>query len=206
MNTVFNIALHSLLAGSLLLFVCSLVASTVTEVDAREKILRIAALLAGAMIALGAQASGVDYASFAVDALAGARPASTAAKLFSTVVPAAMGIGVGFLLVRMFRKSDRLAMRLMGFVGMLATTAFLALYAQTLNTNGVVLGAAAIPNVAFSVGVLLTIIFTDNPDGDSSFGNFQSLLHHLPWVRGTTQNGVAPSAQKLTPIKKDPFS
>lgn len=160
MTVVFNLALHVLLIGSLLLFTAFIFMTALTTQNRLERGMRVFAIFGGALVALGAQASGANYATFTVNALAGARPASAAAAIVTTVIPGMMGVGIGFYITRTLRTSESMAMRIMCFVGMLAITAFIQVYAQAASTVGFELGAAAVPNVAFTAGVILTAVFT----------------------------------------------
>jgi hypothetical protein len=176
MSLAFNIALHVLLVGSLVLFVGGVIVATLSEVDPTERLLRIAALAAGAMVTLGAQAAGVSYAAFTVDALAGARPASATAQIGATIFPALTGAAIGFFIVRVFNRNTRLAMRVLGFMAMLTGTAFLQVYAQATQTKGVFLGAAALPNVAFVTGIILTVVFTFDANAKGSDASIKEVL------------------------------
>jgi hypothetical protein len=210
MTVVFNLVLHVLLVGSLGLFLAVIVTNAIAEPDPRERILRLAALAVGAMVTLGAQAAGVSYAAFTVDALSGARATSAIAKIAATAVPGLLGAGLGFYIVRTFRRSDRIGMRVLGFVAMLATTAFAAVYAQATQTKGVFLGAAALPNVSFVSGVILCIVFTDNAD-DSGPAVGASLLQGAlaRWRGGSDQAstvGFRPGADPFSAGPRDPFA
>src|SRR5690349_5505089 len=95
-----NIFVHLLLVGSLAAFLYVVVKSALVEIDATEKVLRLMAMFAGALVALGANVSGLSYAEFTVGALAGARAPSAAAAALSSVIPALLGAGLGFYMVR----------------------------------------------------------------------------------------------------------
>jgi hypothetical protein len=214
MSLAFNLALHVLLVGSLLIFLVGIAASSLSEPDPRERLLRIAAIVAGAMVTLGAQAAGVDYASFTVNALAGARPASAAAQIGAALIPALLGAGLGFYIVRVFRRSERIAMRIMGFVGMLAATAFLQIYAQATHTNGVFLGAASLPNVSFVTGIILCVVFTYDPERKGTGASAVLLKRFLQ--RKSTDGAPASMLSSLFPSqssaeehrgkRRDPFA
>jgi hypothetical protein len=187
MSIIFAIILHILLLGSLLLFAVVFLVTAWYAPTTMERYLRVAAVFAGAMISLGATASGVNYANFTVDALAQGRTVSAAAHFFSVFVPAVAGAGIGFFLVRTVRKSTVMAMRVMGFVGMLATTAFIEVYAQAATVAGFKLGSAALPNVAFTAGVILTVVFTLQPEGTESSrgGAMHAFVSQLLQRRGS---------------------
>ena len=204
MTVALNLFLHALLLGSLGVFIAGVVAGAVTEKDPQERVLRLAALVAGAMVALGAQTAGVSYADFVVRALSGARTASAGAAIIGAIIPALMGVGVAFYLVRTFRRSTRIGQRLLGFLAMLTGVAFAAIYAQATQTKGVILGAAAIPNVAFVTGIILTIVFTWDPDREQG-GRTAEFLKQLWTQRGKREPGDAEVSARVAP-KSDPFS
>ncbi len=201
MTLALNIFLHVLLIGSLLLFLWVIVAGALAEPDPWERTLRLAAIVAGALVALGAQAAGVSFATFTVEALAGARAPSAGAALVSAVIPALVGVGLGFFLVRTINRSSRIARRAMGFLAMLIGVAFAALYAQITQTNGLIIGAAAIPNVSFVVGVILTVVFTWDPDARSAEGKLRALGDFVRSARSKD----ATQSSTLAPTRHDPF-
>ena len=133
MTLAINIFLHILLVGSLLLFLWAAIQGALSEPDARERALRFMAMACGALIALGANQAGVGYADFAVNSLAGARAPSAAAAVVSAIIPGLLGFGLGFLIVRTFNSSNRVAQRLVGFLAVLASVAFALVYAQARN-------------------------------------------------------------------------
>lgn len=220
MSIAFNLALHVLLVGSLLIFLIALVRMSLSQTDPQERILRVAALLAGAMVTLGAQAAGVSYANFTVKALAGARPASGAAEIGATIIPGLFGVALGFYIVRVYKRSERIAARVMGFVGMLAVTAFAEIYATATHTRGVFLGAAALPNVSFVTGIILCVIFTYDPDAKQSRGRGLAALASFMNRRGSGAEGPSGSpSSSFSPFgflsrddtasrasRRDPFS
>jgi hypothetical protein len=172
---VFNIILQMLLLSSLLLFVVVLLATAFTATSGLERFLRVAAIFAGAMVAVGATASGVNYATYTVNALSQARAASAAAHFVGIFLPSVIGCGIGFYLVRTIRRSETFAIRVLGFVGMLATTAFIEVYAEAASRDGFKLGAAALPNIGFTAGVILTVVFTLRTDGSGSHSGNSSM-------------------------------
>ena len=200
MEVVFNAALHVLLIGSLLIFAGFIFMQAFATTIKLERAMRVLALFAGAMIALGAQATGADYATFTVNALAGARPASAAAQVVTTVLPAFLGVGIGFYISRALRSGENMAFRVMCFVGMLATTAFIQVYARAASTVGFNLGAAALPNIAFTAGILLTAVFTVRTPEDLSRERKSSTAASLVrFLRESRGNGAkaAKSAEGL---------
>lgn len=162
----FNVLLHILLVGSLFLFLFAVVKLALVAVSPMERAIRVMALVAAVLLVLGASTAGVGYANFAVDALSGARTASAAAKLGTAVVPGMVGVGIGFYIIRVYRKSTLKAIRVVCFVGMLTVVAFIQLYAAAAQAKGVILGTAAIPNVTFILGLVLVIVFTSDAEDE----------------------------------------
>lgn len=166
MTLAINIFLHVLLIGSMLAFLAFTVGDALAETDRQERIKRFMAMAAGALIAIGANQAGVGYADFTAQSLAGARAPSAGAAVVAAIVPALLGAGVGFLIVRLMNAGDKRGLRLTGFVAVLASVAFALVYAQVTQSKGVILGVAALPNLAFVVGVMLTYVFSgENKEG-----------------------------------------
>ncbi len=217
MAIAFNLLLHALLVGSLLLFVFGIIRLSLSTSDQIEKMLRIAAVFAGAMVTIGAQEGGVNYADFTVEALAGSRGASAVANVGATLIPALLGAALGFYVVRTLKRSEAIAIRVLGFVGMLATTAFMQVYAAAAAEKGIDLGAAALPNVTFTAGVILTVIFSydrSKADGLAASGGATNLLTGLlrrgqetgetRLPRFPRQSTSSPAGPQVAPAK-DPF-
>ena len=134
MNLVFNIALHLLLAGSILVFATGLIWSSLIEPNPRERLLRIAGLVAGALVALGAQVAGMDYAKFIVESLASG---GFLVDAVATAMPGLLGICIGLYALYVFKQSEKLAMRVLSFIGMLTSVAYLLIYAEATKAKGV---------------------------------------------------------------------
>ncbi len=126
--------------------------------DRVERAIRGAAVFCGAMVVLGAQAAGLTFTEFIVNSLSGASALGQGAVLVGAVVPSAMGLLIGMALLRALRQSEDKAIRVIAFVGTLAATQFAQICAVAVDTNGVRLGAAAVPNISFVVGVLLYVV------------------------------------------------
>lgn len=211
-SIAFNIVLHGLLIGTLGLFTVWLLIDTVREPEPRQRMKRMLALAAGALVTLGAQAAGLSYAEFTVGALAGARGSSAVANVGATLVPALLGVGLGFFLVGVAKNSNARAMRLVTFIGMLAATAFAQVYAEATATNGIELGTAALPNITFVTGVILTYVFAaDEHERSEGEGMMKSVL------RGFAQRkqedapaglkGLLPTQSMGPKVKRqDPFA
>lgn len=163
MTTFLNVLLHAMLIGSMLVFVASSVLVTFKTDSALERAIRASALFCGAMVVLGAQAAGLGFAEFTVSALSNTTLSGTLFKVTGAVVPATFGMIIGHYLSYSVRRSENLAIRVMAFVGTLAATQFAAIYAVAVNENGLALGASAIPNIAFVVGILLYVVLKYEP-------------------------------------------
>jgi hypothetical protein len=147
------------------LFVFSVFAITFMTKDPVERAIRAGALFSGAMVVLGAQGAGVSYAQFIVKSLSGIKPVT--AGLVGATLPGLAGVGMGWYLVRAIRRSQNVAVRILAFVGMLATTQFAEIYAVALHARGFALGAAATPNIAFVVGLSLYIMLRYDPTSET---------------------------------------
>jgi hypothetical protein len=168
MAIVFNVLLHILLVGAMGAFAITLFVTAFRAPTLAERLRRYLGLFLGAMIVVGAQAGGVSFAVFTAGALASGRGPSAAAGLIASVIPALTGLGLGFYMVHVYRQSEKLGLRLLCFLGMLALVAFIEVYAVATHTNGVFLGVSAVPNVAFAAGVGLVLIFGNESNGKVS--------------------------------------
>jgi hypothetical protein len=154
----FNIALHVLLVGTLLLFFVFLIRLVFEADDRYDRLMRGLAMLIGTMIGLGAQVSGDGFATFIVKSLTTTRSAGVGATLLGTVVPAGVGIVVGYFFTRALDRTPEIGVRFLVLISMLCIIAFAEIYVQATQTKGVFLGAAALPNVCFMVGLGLTVL------------------------------------------------
>ena len=193
LTTVLNIALDAILAGTLLLFLGVLIAMVVAEPNRDERFMRALALVAGALVALGAQAAGISYASYAVDALAGTGPGGSAVKVLSIIIPGGVAAAFGWFFMRAMRHSTAMGLRWMSFLGMLTVVTFGVIFAQATETQGVFLGAAAIPNTSFVVGLIFSVLAfrrpADAPEGIGFVDGIRDLIRrgHQPGGTGSTK-------------------
>lgn len=157
MNTVFNIVLNVLLISSLVAFLYIMVGLVTWAPDRLERTFRTAALFCGALLVIGAEASGATYNEFLVESLS--ETVTFKVGFLATVLPAAAGLGIGVFFVRMMRRSENFTIRGFIFVGMLATAQFAASYAAALEHNGVDIGATSLPNISFVLSLLLYLVF-----------------------------------------------
>ncbi|MET7483853.1 hypothetical protein [Streptomyces sp. NPDC005538] len=165
-GTLLRVALHVLLIGSMLTFVACSIAVIFKTADPMERVIRVGAVFSGALVVLGAQAAGLDFADFTVTALAQSGPGAHTAVAAGAVIPGGAGVGLGYVLRRLATRpaaTNQLAVRVMAFVGMLAATEFAMIYTTALSRDGADIGAAAVPNCTFVVGIILTIVFTYDP-------------------------------------------
>lgn len=169
MALVINVILDLLLVGTLVLFAFGLVQLVIREPNPMEKLLRGMALVAGAVVALGAQAANVGYASFTVDALAGTRASGGFFDVVGVIVPGGVGVAFGWYFLRVLRRSTQKGLRLICFMGMLTVVGFAAIFAEATNVQGVELGAAALPNASLVAGIILSIlVFAPEPGTEAA--------------------------------------
>jgi hypothetical protein len=199
LTTVLNVLLDVILALSLVVFLWALIDLTRKAPDGNERFTRALALVAGALVALGAQASGVGFASYIIDSLTGAGPGGEGVKLLSILIPGGAALVFGWFFLRAVRYSTMMALRWMTFLGMLTIVSFTVIFAEATNTEGVFLGAAAIPNTSFVVGLIFSVLAfrrpADAPDGIDIFGDIVGI-----WRR--TRSSDAPSARRT----RNPFT
>jgi len=185
--TVLNILLDVILGGTLVLFLVLLVDMVVREPNPGERLMRSLALICGALVALGAQAAGVDFASYTVEALTGTRAAGAGFKALSIIIPGGMAAAFGWYFTRVMRRSAAMGLRLVSFLGMLTVIAFAVIFAEATSTQGVFLGAAAIPNTSFVIGLIFSVLVFNTPadevKGGSRFGALADLIRR-PDARG----------------------
>jgi hypothetical protein len=197
--TVLNILLDVILGGSLVLFLVLLINMVVREPDPGERLMRSLALICGALVALGAQAAGVDFASYTVEALTGTRAAGGAFKLLSIIVPGGMAAVFGWYFTQVMRRSAAMGLRLVSFLGMLTVIAFAAIFAEATSTQGVFLGAAAIPNTSFVIGLIFSVLVFNTPADDlGGSGRLSALTDLLRRPGGSARSSGAPPPESQT--------
>ena len=166
MSTFLNVLLDLLLGGSLLFFILVMIKLVVQEPNAVERLYRGMALVAGAVVALGASAAHVGFASYTVNSLSGARPGGSIITPLSVIIPGGVGAAFGWYFLRIMKRSTARGLRLVAFVGMLTAVAFAEIFAQATNVKGVELGTAAIPNASFIAGLIISLIAIAPGPGD----------------------------------------
>jgi hypothetical protein len=167
MSVLFNVLLHVLLIGTLVVLVITIMTVTLAQTQPVERAIRGFALIAGALVTLGAHSAGLSFADFVIKAMAGSHAGSVGAKVAVTLFPGILGVFFGWYLIRALKKSENIAIRVFAFVGMLAATAFFDVYATATNETGAFLGATALPNVSFVTGIILYIILTYDPEASA---------------------------------------
>jgi hypothetical protein len=201
---VLNVLLDVLLGGSLVLFLVLLVQMVVTEPDPGEKLMRAMALICGALVALGAQAAEVGIASYTVESLTGARPGGEAFKAISIIVPGGVAAAFGWYFVRSMRQSTAMALRLVSFLGMLAVVSFIVIFAEATKTEGVFLGAAAIPNASFVIGLIGSVVLFNTPADATRRSNRLGSLGDLIRRRSRSRDPVGAGREPNAP--RNPFA
>ena len=196
---VLSIFEQALLLGSLAVFTAFILWHTTRAPNRQELALRVIALFTGAMVVVGAQASGLSFATFSVNALSNTQSGSAAARIAGAIIPGAVGAWMGWYLTHSMRRDEDIAMRVMGFVGMLAASAFAAIYVVAVDKHGAHLGAAALPNISFVVGVFLYIMlkFQTNPKARRNPGGAQNFRYVWDRVSSGPQRPPAPRVSDL---------
>jgi hypothetical protein len=200
MGLVLNIFEQALLLGSLVVFTVFIFWHTTRTSNRQELALRVISLFTGAMVVVGAQASGLSFATFSVDALSNAQTGAAGARIAGTVIPGAVGAWMGWYLTHSMRRDEDVALRIMAFVGMLAASSFAAIYVVAVDKHGANLGAAALPNISFVVGIFLYIMlkYQTNPRARRGPSGAQNLRH--VWDRvspGAERQASAPRVSDL---------
>ena len=172
LSTVLNVLLDIVLGISLLLFFALLILMVV-KAPPGEHFGRGLALIGGALVALGAEAAGVGFAEYVVDSLAGSGTTGVGVKLLSIIVPGGAAIAFGWYFSRAVEHSTLKAIRWMVFLGMLTIVTFATIFAEATDTQGVFLGAAAIPNTSFVVGLIFSVLaFSSAEDEEEGRGGW----------------------------------
>jgi len=197
-SVVFNVLIHVILLGAMGLFAVVLVKLTLSAYDSMERVKRVLALFAGAMVIVGAQASGLNFAEFMAKALTVGRASSAAAAVVSSLIAGIAGLGVGYLLVRLFRQHNEMAVRIICLVGMLSLAAFIQSYATITAASGVFVGASAAPNIAFTAGLILIFVFTDSDASRSSTLSPMAWIQRRLAIRDLTRS-PRPRSSQTTP-------
>jgi uncharacterized membrane protein len=98
-------------------------------------------------------------------------------KLLSIIIPGGVAAAFGWFFMRAMRHSTAMGLRWMSFLGMLTVVTFGVVFAQATETQGVFLGAAAIPNTSFVVGLIFSVLAFRRPaDAPEGIGFFDDLV------------------------------
>jgi hypothetical protein len=157
--------LHFVLVSSIVLFIYFCGRIVLEDDDLMERLLRVLMAVAGALITLILHISGVTLAESLVDALSNASPLALTA---GAAAPAGGGVAVGWYLMRIFPRSPNIAKRITVFVGIIGLLEFILVYGQSIAKQGLSLGYAAFPDVAFIVGLILYMGLTYKAKSESS--------------------------------------
>jgi hypothetical protein len=152
-----------LILGSLVPFLISVVLIIYRNRSVVERMIRGLALFAGTLTVVGLDAAGVSFARFTIDALGAGGLAGALVKVFSAAVALAAGYGVGMYLVVKLRSSRNIAIRGMIFIGVIVHIELLELYVNALHRDGFTIGAGAIPNAGFLVGLIAYVVLNYDP-------------------------------------------
>ncbi|NDL58905.1 hypothetical protein [Phytoactinopolyspora mesophila] len=154
--------LHALLVLSVLAFIYLLFRLVTQPGELQDRYLLAAMVLVGGMVDLAVNASGVTLAGAAVDGLS---DAGALGVVLSAIPAAALGGGVGWLVTRRrIWKDKKRVVRILVFLGTIATIEFMLVYAHTIQEEGLSLGPSIVPNVAFVVTAILYLALTSDPD------------------------------------------
>ena len=164
MTVLLNLLLNILLIGSMVIFLCCGAVAVFKAGSREERMIRGFAVFAGALVVLGSEAAGLTFAQFTVNALSGTGTTGAEAKAVGVILPGIAGVGIGHYLVTQLSESSNIAIRIMAFIGMLATVEFIEIYITGVQRAGLAVGAASIPNISFVVGVILYIVLKYDPE------------------------------------------
>lgn len=164
--TVLNVLLYVFLASSLVIFFVLLLGIVVFAPNS-ERFPRALALIGGAVVALASEVTGAGFADELVDALAGSGPVGGGVKLLAVVIPGGAAVAFGWYFSYAMERSTYRAIRWMVLLGMLTLVTFAVILAEATKTEGVFLGAAAIPNASFILGLIISVIAFGGAEDDS---------------------------------------
>lgn len=149
------IVLHLLLLGSMAAFLIASIAAVRDTRSRLERLLRAGMAFAGALVVLGSQAAGLTFSDFIVRALSGSTFMAQGVTVVAVAVPSVLGVAVGMYFLRAMKRDKDRALRVLAFVGTLASVQFAQIYAIAVDQRGVILGATAVPNISFVVAILI---------------------------------------------------
>jgi len=133
-----------------------------------EVVIRIVAALTGFLIYFGSTAVGLSIPSLMLQAISTTHPASIG--VFGGVAPAAAGIIVAWYCLRTLKKSEELGLRLLVLLSTFIIVLFGDVYVASLANKELSpqgLNVSLLPNLTFTIGICLYIIFRYLPGGDT---------------------------------------
>jgi hypothetical protein len=185
--------LNMMLIGSILAFVTCSVLATLQADNGLERLIRIGALFSGGLVVLGAQLRGVGFAQFIVSSLSNA---GAIGMTTGVVLSGAAGATAGRMLLKITLSGNIFAIRVMIFIGMVAATQFAEIYIAEFSAHGFALGSAVVPNIAFVVGILLSIALTYDPKNPTVRAGFlapiRAGLHPRTGIQDHVESDVEP--------------
>lgn len=197
-KTAFNIALDILLVGSLVVFALLLGEMAIGSAETRERFLRSLALAGGAIFALGAQVTGVDFAGSVVDSLVGADAAGTGSKLLLGILSGLVAAAFGWYFTQVVLRGETWGVRLACGVGAITIVGLTLILAEAIHVQGLFLEAAAIPNFAFMVGLIGGVIISVPAAGTTARGGgvLTDLVGKLAKGRDSADGGSRTSERR----------
>jgi hypothetical protein len=209
MRLFFSVLQNVLIAASLVTFMAVVLWLCWQTDDLAERGKRLLALVLGGLVVAASNALGVTFPHFLVTSLSSSRPIGIGAKVLITLVPGGLGVGMGWYLLYAYQRRPRVAVRFLAFIGMLATASFAGIYAAAATTHGAKLGTPAVPNIAFTVGIILFVVFGNDEKRRGAWVNRASeslrkrrgaWVHRASeWLRPASEEptvgGTAPSAR-----------
>lgn len=201
--TAFNIALDVLLVGALLVFALLLGEMAIGSAETRERFLRSLALAGGAIFALGAQVTGIDFAGSVVDSLVGSDPAGTAAKLLLAILTGLVAAAFGWYFTQVVLRSEIWGVRLACALGAITIIGLTLILAEAIHVQGLFLKAAAIPDIAFTVGLIAGVIFSA-PGAESTAEGRGGVLTNL--IGKLAKGRARPGGSARPTERRSPFA
>jgi hypothetical protein len=205
--TGFNIALDVLLVGALLVFAWLLVEMVIFSTETRERFLRSLALAGGAILALGAQVTGIDFAGSMVDSLVGNDAMGTGGKVLLAIAAGLVAAGFGWYFTQVALREETRGLRLGCALGAMTIVGLTLILAEAFDRQGLFLEAGAIPNFAFMVGLIGGVIFSvpaAEASAEGGGGVLTSLVGKLAKGRGHERTGGgAESSDRRNPFSGD---
>jgi hypothetical protein len=176
-STVLNILLYVFLVASLAVFFFLLLRVVIFAPES-ERFPRALALIGGAVVALASEVAGIGFAEQLVESLASSSPVGEGVKLLAALIPGGAAVAFGWYFSYVLERSTYKAIRWMVLLGMLTLVTFAVILAEATKTNGVFLGAAAIPNASFVLGLIFSVLTFGGAEDESGGGNgvFQRVL------------------------------